>query len=422
MQHSLKFTALFFTVTFFLFSCGSEENISWLDIEKDLQTQLIMAEDGDTIMIPEGHYLFSGSLSLDEKNNIVISGAGMDKTYLSFKGQTDGAEGIRLTNGRNITLQDLTVQDSKGDAVKAQEIIGLNFLNVRTTWSGKPKETNGAYGLYPVNCNNVLIDGCEASGASDAGIYVGQSNYVIVRNSTAFHNVAGIEIENTNFADVYNNTAYCNTGGILVFDLPDLLQKRGGTVRIFDNEIRQNNYRNFAPVGNIVANVPAGTGFMVLATSHVEVFNNKIIKHKTANASVVSYFITNEEIKDSLFDPYPKFISIRDNHFEQSWYHIPDMKNDLGKLSLWKFKMNTPDILYDGVVDPALTSEEKQKLLCISNNGDITFANIDFENEFANISKDLSKHQCNLPALAPVVFKTFSPDTLSLTETEDIIL
>src|SRR5690606_33404279 len=114
---------------------GSDENISWLDIEKDLQTQLIMAEDGDTIMIPEGHFLFSCSSSLDEKNNIVISGAGMDKTYLSFKGQTDGAEGIRLTNGRNITLQDLTVQDSKGDAVKAQEIIGLNFLNVRTTWS-----------------------------------------------------------------------------------------------------------------------------------------------------------------------------------------------------------------------------------------------------------------------------------------------
>ena len=40
--------------------------------------------------------------------------------------------------------------------------------------------------LYPVQCKNVLIDGCVAIGASDAGIYVGQSQYVIVRNSKAY--------------------------------------------------------------------------------------------------------------------------------------------------------------------------------------------------------------------------------------------
>ena len=87
----------------------------------------------------------------------------------------------------------------------------------------------------PVKSENILIDHCIAIGASDAGIYVGQSKNIIVRNSEAFHNVAGIEIENSFYADVYNNYTHDNTGGILVFDLPDLLIKKGGNVRVFNN-------------------------------------------------------------------------------------------------------------------------------------------------------------------------------------------
>jgi parallel beta-helix repeat protein len=131
-----------------------------------------------------------------------------------------------------------------------------------------------------------LIDSCIAIGASDAGIYVGQSQYVIVRNSKAINNVAGIEIENTLNADVYNNEATMNTGGILVFDLPNLVQKKGGYVRIFNNNIHHNNYSNFAPKGNIVGKVPLGTGVMVLATNNVEIFGNKIVNNKTAGTAI----------------------------------------------------------------------------------------------------------------------------------------
>ena len=62
---------------------------------------------------------------------------------------------------------------------------------------------------------NVLIDGCVAIGASDAGIYVGQSQNIIVKNSIAQYNVAGIEIENSFYADVFDNLT-SHTGGILV--------------------------------------------------------------------------------------------------------------------------------------------------------------------------------------------------------------
>src|SRR5262245_45743290 len=62
------------------------------DVEKKLQTQLILAEDGDVIDLPAGKIDFSNTLSLDAKNNITLRGAGQDKTILSFLNQKQGAE------------------------------------------------------------------------------------------------------------------------------------------------------------------------------------------------------------------------------------------------------------------------------------------------------------------------------------------
>jgi len=41
------------------------------------------------------------------------------------------------------------------------------------------------------------MEGNVAIGASDAGLYIGQSNNVIVRNNRAEFNVAGIEISSS---------------------------------------------------------------------------------------------------------------------------------------------------------------------------------------------------------------------------------
>ena len=194
---------------------------SQADIEKKIQTQMILAKDGSIVEITEGVFHLTKSLSMAGKKNIVIRGKGIDKTILSFKNQTSGAEGIRISECENITIEDMTVQDSKGDLIKTMHVKGITFRNVKAEWTGKPNEKNGAYALYPVQCENVLIDNCTARGASDAGIYVGQSKQIVVKNCTAIENVAGIEIENSLHADVYNNVSIGNTGGILVFDLPD---------------------------------------------------------------------------------------------------------------------------------------------------------------------------------------------------------
>lgn len=382
--------------------------IAQVEFEKKLQTEMIMAENGSTIQLEEGFFSLTKSISLDGKKNIIIRGKGMDKTILSFGKQLSGAEGIKISNGENIILEDLTVQDSKGDLIKAMHVDGITFRRVKTEWTGNPSKKNGGYGLYPVQCENVLIDSCVAIGASDAGIYVGQSKYIVVKNSIASHNVAGIEIENSLYADVFNNTATNNTGGVLVFDLPDLVVKKGGYTRVFNNKIIENNFSNFAPKGNIVAKVPRGTGMLILATSNVEVFNNEIINNRTMGVGIISYFMTEIKIKDSQYNPFPSAISIHDNSFERKKRRAP-MQGRFGLMYRFKLKFgrDLPHIVYDGLANPFMRSKDGglsgPNRICIRNNKNQTFANIDVEHMFKNISRDISKHDCEL---AP--FKTIS--------------
>jgi parallel beta-helix repeat protein len=369
------------------------------DIQKKLQRQLITAEDGAVIELPPGTFQLSSTLSLEGKKKILIKGAGMDKTILSFKGQTEGAEGLRVSNASDITIRDLTVQDTKGDGIKTMNVTGIAFKQVKVEWTGPPAKENGAYGLYPVQCQQVLIDSCTAIGASDAGLYIGQSKDIVVRNSIARHNVAGIEIENSLHAEVYQNEAYENTGGILVFDLPDLVQKKGGYVKVYNNNIHHNNFPNFAPKGNTVAKVPAGTGVMVLATNHVEVFDNKIHYNNSAGTAIISYFMTENPIKDSTYMPYPATVYIHGNDYLREKVRFQG-KGRMGMLFRFKlrFGKNVPHIIYDGILNKEWTGPDGQYKpeyrICIGPNNNASFANLDAGNKFKNVSHDMQPYNC----------------------------
>jgi len=355
------------------------------EFEQDLQLKLILAEPGDTISLRSGVFSILGTLSIEGKNDIVIKGADMNGTILDFSSQIEGAQGLSITNSKNIVLEDFTIQNAKGDAIKSQYTDGITFRRVKTQWLGGPKSSNGAYGIYPVQCENVLVEHCIAIAASDAGIYVGQSKNIIVRHSEAFENVAGIEIENSINADVYGNNVHGNTGGILVFDLPDLVVKEGHQVRIFENIIKGNNIDNFAPEGNIVGKVPSGTGIMIMATEQVEVFRNTIINNKTAGTAIVSYFITEEQTKDIQYNPYTSSIYIHDNIYRRA-PQIPTLDHDIGILLFIHFFRDVPDIIYDGMPDPKYIDMNglipDSRRLCIADNIDASYLNLEISRNF----------------------------------------
>jgi parallel beta-helix repeat protein len=280
-----------------------------------LQEALILAKPGDEVVIGPGRFEMTDGLSLDV-DGVTVRGAGMDRTILSFKNQQDAGEGLLVTSD-NVVLRDFAVEDTKGDGIKSKGADNIVYHKVRVEWTRGPHAENGAYAIYPVESTNVLLDGVTTIGSSDAGIYVGQSKNIVVRNSVAKYNVAGIEIENSYGADVYNNVAVNNTGGILVFDLPDIPQQGGRDVRVFDNIVVDNNTPNFAPPGNIVSQVPTGMGVMIMSHYNVEVFNNLFAENGTGNVLVVAY---PNATKDTKYNPLPVNVLVTGNtHGRAGW-------------------------------------------------------------------------------------------------------
>jgi parallel beta-helix repeat protein len=376
--------------------------------QKDLQTQLINAKPGDVIEIPEGFYELSRGLSLNV-SGVTLRGAGMDKTILSFKNQVQGAEGL-LVNASDFTIEDMAIEDTPGDGLKVNEGKNIIIRRLRTEWTGGPDESNGAYGIYPVQTENVLIEECVAIASSDAGIYVGQSKNVIVRNNRAEFNVAGIEIENTSDADVYGNTAVNNTGGILVFNMPALPQP-GHSTRIFQNVITNNNTDNFGAEGTPVASVPAGSGVVINSNDKVEIFDNDIADNDTANIIISSYFSTGyfgKKESVSEYDPYPETIYVYGNRLSGGGSSPDGLDLKALKVAMFGITGSFPDVIWDGYVNPDnLNADGKLRAefaICVDNEG-AELLNVDLGNDSANIVAGDSQHACKHEKLPPVVLE-----------------
>jgi parallel beta-helix repeat protein len=332
--------------------------------QSDALVAFFGANAGDTIEFGPGVFELTTTLVMAHKDGITIKGQGRGATILDFLGSFS-PEGISLSHMDGITIEDLTVLDTPGFSIKVADSNHVVMRRLRAMWSSadsNPSDTvddrggmdpkkpstldvtcqhplsfpqstatfvdangltrpyatdsrNGGYAIYPVLSNDVLIDDVQALGASDAGIYVGQSNRIIVKNSEALMNVAGFEIENSDDADVFDNVAHCNVGGFLTFDLPGLNQY-GDETRTFRNYSGYNNTPNFSP-GGVVTGVPQGVGMLQLGYDEHEIFANTIEFNRTVGFVAASHELLdgNTNNPDNRMDLYPEGIYVHDNTF-----------------------------------------------------------------------------------------------------------
>ncbi|MEZ4921081.1 MAG: hypothetical protein R2792_18420 [Saprospiraceae bacterium] len=110
-----------------------------------------------------------------------------------------------------------------------------------------------------------------------------------------------------------------------------------------------------------------------------------------------AYYIAESPYKDQEYNPYPSNISIHGNLYSEG-KRRPSWRNKLGFLFWLKFKKKTPHILYDGIQNPEHLDADgrlkKPYRICIYNNNNESFANLDAANKFKNISRDLSPYRC----------------------------
>jgi parallel beta-helix repeat protein len=441
MLHSHWRLSRWLVVALLATACSSDNNNSTVTIttgmtESAIASAFSTAAENSTIEFKAGTFKFTNSLNLASKTGITVKGAGIDQTILDFSGQTAGGDGVVQSNASGstvkVTFQDFTIVDSAGDGLK---ITGGNGVYVRHVKVGWPtRAVHGGYGIYPVQSKNVLVENSVADGASDTGIYVGQSDTIIVRNNTVTHNVSGIEIENSFNADVTGNNSHNNTVGFLVFDLPNLPQVGGHNVRVYSNTFTDNNTPNFGDVSGTVALVPAGTGGAVMANTKVEVFNNTFSGNTTVGFAAISCFAAFDlatclpppsGTATSGYNPFPGNVYVHGNTFTTNGAN-PLQYNQNPALPSFglAYLLNTgfpptpgepgwadnhvSDVIYDGILSP-LAVGENPYMICSQANGSGHFADLHLDqvdpsnpNLSTTLKTDPTAFDCTGTVLPPV--------------------
>lgn len=327
------------------------------DITEELVLALFEVPAGSTVVLPQGNFIVSETIAIAATENFTLTGYGINETILDFTDST-GDDAIRFEGGVDISIRDFSVLEANKNGIKVVSANGVYIAYTGTVWNGVLEENNGAYGLYPLQSQNIIIEHNYAYGSADAGIYVGQSNNIVIRDNVAKNNVAGIEIENSTMADVYDNVAIGNTGGILAFDLPGLTQAYGGNIRIFNNEVIANNAENVG--SGAVGIVPPGTGALIFSVSDVEIYNNKFTNNETSSIEIASYFLANADVASypttygatmaNGWSPLTKNINIHNNSISRSGANPRgDLITDIVAGYTLMLGQTMPAILYGGI-------------------------------------------------------------------------
>jgi parallel beta-helix repeat protein len=294
-----------------------------------IQSIVDLAQPGDTIEVPYGIYYEHVIIDVSDIKFYGVPNDKGERPVIDGKGT--GADGV-IASGNNFEMAYFAVKNftSNGVLVEGATKVYLHDMYIENT---------GVYGVYPVRCTDVLIERIEGTLMNDAAIYAGKSKDVIIRDTLTYGNVIGIELENTVNGEVYNNYAHDNTIGIFIDLLPQLPSKVSLYTKVHDNISENNNGENFGKPGTAVSLIPPGTGMLILAADHVEVYNNTIRGNKTGGLAVFNLTIgfSEEEID---VGPNPEYNYAHDNIYENNGYDAdPFVKDMLG---------SGFDIIWDG--------------------------------------------------------------------------
>ncbi len=242
-----------------------------------IQAAVDRAQAGDVIEVLPGVY---PEVVMIDRAGITLRGLEINGERPILDGGGSMGDAVQVA-GDDFRIEGFIIRNYQGNGVVANKAKNVAFADLVV-------DNTGLYGVYPVECDGVLVERCVVSRIADAGIYVGQSRNIVVRDNEVFNNVAGIEIENSIDALVTNNSAHHNTGGILVFVLPNNPSKVGLRCKVVNNRVWANNHPNFAKPGTSVSFVPPGVGIFVMAADYTEITRNIIQDHQSFGVSVLS--------------------------------------------------------------------------------------------------------------------------------------
>lgn len=238
---------------------------------QSIQKAVDETQPGDTVKIYPGVY---HEFVFVDKPRITLSGVIEAGKWPIIDGRGVLNDGV-IGSGSNFTIENIHIREFKANGVMTQ---GAGNVVMRRLFI----ENTGIYGIYPTMGTNILVEDTISVGIADAAIYIGMCHNVDVRRNETFGSVIGIEIENSTNVLIEENSVYDNSAGIVVFALPGLPLKKAEKVIIRNNFVSNNNHRNFAEPGALVAGVPPGIGIGIMAGDAVTIEGNTIRRNSFA--------------------------------------------------------------------------------------------------------------------------------------------
>lgn len=294
-----------------------------------IQAAVDVAQPGDTLLIPPGTYrenvrIYKDNLSLRGSPGAVLDGAGLA-----------GNMGIRVVpaapTGRinGFSLTGLKIQNYSHTGVFLSRVDNFKISQGRYS-------DNEEYAIFPVHSSNGRIELNQVSGSEDSGIYVGQSQDVVITKNHTTDCRVGFEIENSNGIDIEENEANNNSIGISIFVLPGLSITSTSDIIVNRNVLNKNN-RTLPPAdpANPFENIPGGIGLLNVGGDRVVVRRNIAMNNDSAGIALVQLPAKLAAL-DPRIDPLPDGNAIRNNVTLQNGDHPHPLLGSLpGSDLLW---------------------------------------------------------------------------------------
>jgi parallel beta-helix repeat protein len=387
--------------------------------------------DGVICLAP-GTYEMDDTINVSRAPGLTIKGTGEspDDTLLIFGGPGSGI-GIFVQNN-DVTVENIWVKNTGANGIEQDGTTGSVFRKVHVSWDDfcdqavAPENCgnectedgdcgdsllacgdegtcvgdqgkNGAYGIYPTNCENTLVEWSQATSASDAGIYIGKCGWLddsttggLVHHNIAANNVAGLEVENCLDVVARDNFVFGNTGGLMPLQQPISESRPANTgVLMENNRVYCNNGENFAETG-VVQIIPVGSGIVSLGGQGVEMRNNDIQGNDSYAAALVSSSFTCDAAGADCppysyeYNPYAQQIYLHDNFMLNNGTNA-DLQSDFGLifflLGYGSENNPVPDVIFDGNLEEEGVDPE----ICLGA-------------DYTGTYVDMTQNQCRFPA------------------------
>lgn len=240
----------------------------------------VIAVPGQTVEVASGVY--TGTVTVNRDGTVTdpivfVAAAGADVTV------TGGTYGFKMSAKSYVTVQGFTITGTTGHGVYVGNSDHIVVRSNHVTDAGRPVEGAVARGIYVSETSDSLVEGNVVDYNSDTGIYVGATGVriTITRNVASYNarkymrSAAGIDVKGDSNVVTFNTTHHNEDTGLQFYTgASDNLVASNVTYENGDHGIDNLGATNQVITGNTVyRNVAAGINVEGFSTG-AQIFNN----------------------------------------------------------------------------------------------------------------------------------------------------